>query len=182
MNGALPCQLFVAAKCFHKLTSSPADTPWILAGLWLNSKLSVGTVSGEHSRSSSLPPCLFTVLQELSQQPNLQKAGLALASCRWFWINSSQVFFRFMFFKFHFSKCLNFSSLFTVVLQLPILYLFTHDFLSTSAAIVGERLVSVCSWEGGATMRSIPTTVSKSLLVFLQSKSNILCSGGPLQF
>jgi hypothetical protein len=26
--------------------------------------------------------------------------------------------------------------------------------------MVGERLVSVCGWEGGATMRSVPVTVS----------------------
>jgi hypothetical protein len=29
-----------------------------------------------------------------------------------------------------------------------------------TAAMVGERLVSVCGWEGGATMRSVPVTVS----------------------
>lgn len=38
-------------------------------------------------------------------------------------------------------------------------FMHMHCSFHANVAMVGERIVSVCGWEGGATMRSVPVTV-----------------------
>lgn len=87
-------------------------------------------------------------LQELSQQSDMQESGLAFASGSCARIDSWQVSVRYMFNRGYLSP--------------PI---FSH----AMAAMVGDRLVSVCGWEGGATMRSVPVAVSNRVSFHLIS-------------
>ena len=48
--------------------------------------------------------------------------------------------------------------------------------------MVGERLVSVCGWDGGATMRSVAVTVRERLRFFFWIASRILFSGRSPQY
>jgi hypothetical protein len=84
--------------------------------------------------------------QELTQQSNLQKTRLASASGSWLRILTWQVFFGYVSIHAHFMS----------------IFLFKK----TIVAMVGERLVSACGWDGGATMRSVAATVRERLRFF----------------
>jgi hypothetical protein len=92
-----------------------------------------------YTQLQHLKASFYIFLQELSQQSDMQESGLAFASGSCARIDSWQVSVRYMFNRGYLAR--------------PI---FPH----AMTAMVGDRLVSVCGWEGGATMRSVPVAVN----------------------
>lgn len=113
-----------------------------------------------YTQLQHLKASFYIFLQELSRQSDMQESGLAFASGSCARIDSWQVSVRYMF------NC--------GYLARPI---FSH----AMTAMVGDRLVSVGGWEGGATMRSVPVTV-KARAIFNLKQSSSVISGCSLQF